>query len=75
MDVPLALALACIPTFAVASGVPLVSLTVQGETLSTTLPGAVVALKDHGMYSLAILVAATTLLAPAVQILSTRGPS
>jgi paraquat-inducible protein A len=71
IDLPLAMALACIPMFFIANGFPLVSLSIQGETVSTTLPGAIVALQEHGMVALAILVFATTLLAPAIQILST----
>ncbi len=69
-DIPLAIALACIPTFVIANGFPLVSLSIQGETVSTTLPGAAIALKQHGMVALAVLVLGTTLLAPALQILS-----
>ncbi len=69
-DVPLAIALACIPTFLIANAFPLVSLSVQGATISTTLPRAALALKNHGMTALAILVSVTALLAPAVQIVS-----
>jgi len=72
-DLPLALALACIPTFLIAVGFPLVSMNVQGATVATTLPGAIVALFRHGMAFLAFVVFVTTLLAPAAQLLFLAG--
>lgn len=67
-DWPLALAIAAAEMFILANVFPLVSLDLNGETLSTTLPQAVWTLYQHDMASLAALVFFTTLLAPAIQI-------
>lgn len=70
IDRPLALALACAQVFVLASAFPLVSMSVHGDAISTSMPGAVWALYLHHMGALALLVFVTTLLAPAVQIVS-----
>ncbi len=67
-DWPMALAIAAAETFVLANVFPLVSLDLNGETLSTTLPQAVWALYQHDMAALAALVFFTTLLAPAIQL-------
>ncbi len=67
-DRPLALTIAAAETFVLANVFPLVSLDLNGETVSTTLPQAVWALYQHDMASLAALVFFTTLLAPATQL-------
>jgi paraquat-inducible protein A len=70
IDRPLALALTCAQVFVLANVFPLVSMNVQGDTISTTMPRAVWALHQHHMTGLAALVLVTTLLAPAIQIAS-----
>jgi paraquat-inducible protein A len=67
-DRPLALVIAAAQAFVLANVFPLVSMDLNGETLSTTLPQAVWALYQHDMASLAALVFFTTLLAPAIQL-------
>ena len=70
IDRPLALALTCAQVFVLANVFPLVSMNVQGDTISTTMPRAVWALHQHHMTGLALLVLVTTLLAPGIQIAS-----
>jgi len=70
IDRPLALALTCAQVFVLANVFPLVSMNVQGDTISTTMPRAVWALYQHHMAGLALLVLVTTLLAPGIQIAS-----
>jgi paraquat-inducible protein A len=70
IDRPLALALTCAQVFVLANVFPLVSMNVQGDTISTTMPRAVWALHQHDMTGLALLVLLTTLLAPGIQIAS-----
>ena len=59
---PLALALACAEVFVLANVFPLVCLSVQGDTFSTTMPRAAWVLYQHDMAPLAVLVFVTTLL-------------
>lgn len=47
---------------------PLVALTLGGQRRETTLGGAAVALATHGMPLLAVLVAATAVIAPGIEI-------
>ena len=68
VDRPLALAVASAQVFVLANVFPLVSMSVQGEIVSTTLPRAVWTLYQQHMALLAVLVLVTTLLAPAIQI-------
>jgi paraquat-inducible protein A len=68
IDRPLALALTCALVFLLANVCPLVSMSVHGDTISTTMPQAVWALHQHDMTALALLVLLTTLLAPGIQI-------
>jgi paraquat-inducible protein A len=68
IDRPLALALTCAQVFVLANVFPLVSMNVQGDAISTTMPRAVWALHQHHMTGLALLVLLTTLLAPGIQI-------
>jgi len=66
------LALAVLLTAAILSAVmnyfPLVTMHVQGVTRATTLSGAALALGQHGMLPLGLLVFATTVLGPIVEI-------
>ena len=64
----MALALTCAQVFVLANVFPLVSMNLQGDTISTTMPRAVWALHQHHMTGLALLVFLTTCLAPGLQI-------
>ncbi|MDB5986206.1 MAG: Paraquat-inducible protein [Nevskia sp.] len=70
LDLSLALSIAAAQVFLLANTFPLVSMEVQGEIQSTTLPQAVVALYKHHSVPLAVLVFVTTMLAPAIEIAS-----
>jgi paraquat-inducible protein A len=63
------LAIACLIVFIIANAFPIVQIEVQGMRSSTTLLGAVVALSNDGMLSVAVLVLATTMLFPLMQLL------
>lgn len=63
-----ALALAAAILFAVVNLFPIVSLDAQGIVTSATLPGSAHALHEAGMDSVALLVFATTVLMPALQL-------
>ena len=62
------LALACLVVFFIANFFPIVQIEVQGIRSSTTLMGAVLALGRDGMFSVAVLVLATTMLFPLAQL-------
>jgi len=66
----LALTTAAAILFVLANAFPIVSLDAQGHRSSTTLFGTVRTLHDQGMSSVAMLVFATTILMPAVQLAS-----
>jgi paraquat-inducible protein A len=68
-DLPLALAVTAAFALMLALAFPLVTLNVQPEAVSTTLPDTVRALWRADMPLLAVLVAATTLAVPALEIL------
>ncbi|MBP0597785.1 paraquat-inducible protein A [Herbaspirillum sp. LeCh32-8] len=55
--------------FVIANAFPIVSIELQGLSSDTTLFGAVLALARDGMSEVALLVAATTLLFPLIQML------
>lgn len=55
--------------FVIANAFPIVTIELQGLTNDTTLAGAVLALARDGMSEVALLVAATTLLFPLIQML------
>jgi paraquat-inducible protein A len=63
------LAIACLIVFIIANSFPIVQIEVQGMRSSTTLLGAVIALSRDGMVSVAVLVLATTMLFPLLQLL------
>jgi paraquat-inducible protein A len=63
------LALACLIVFVIANIFPIVQIEVQGIRSATTLFGAVVALSNEGMQPVAVLVLATTMLFPFMQLL------
>ncbi|HEY4072494.1 MAG TPA: paraquat-inducible protein A [Herbaspirillum sp.] len=63
------LTIACLIVFIIANSFPIVQIEIQGIRSSTTLIGAVFALSNDGMLSVALLVLATTLLFPLLQLL------
>ena len=63
------LTVACLIVFIIANSFPIVQIEVQGIRNSTTLLGAVYALGKDGMLSVAMLVLATTMLFPLLQLL------
>ena len=63
------LAFACLIVFIIANSFPIVQIEVQGIRSSTTLLGAVMALSRDGMVPVAVLVLATTMLFPLLQLL------
>ncbi|WP_225785458.1 paraquat-inducible protein A [Xenophilus sp. Marseille-Q4582] len=64
----LPLAVACLILFAIANLFPIVEIELQGLRSQTTLSGAVVTLAGEGMSVVALLVLATTLLFPLLQL-------
>jgi paraquat-inducible protein A len=64
----LPLTVACLILFAIANLFPIVEIELQGLSSETTLAGAVVALSAEGMSPVALLVLATTLLFPLLQL-------
>jgi len=64
----LPLAVACLILFAIANLFPIVEIELQGMHSRTTLAGAVVTLAGEGMSMVAMLVLATTLLFPLLQL-------
>lgn len=64
----LPLTVACLILFAIANLFPIVEIELQGLTSQTTLAGAVVALSSEGMSPVALLVLATTILFPLMQL-------
>jgi paraquat-inducible protein A len=67
-ETALAIAAAAAQLWILMNVFPLVSLTLGGQRRQTTLSGAAVALATHGMPLLALLVAATAVIAPGVEI-------
>jgi paraquat-inducible protein A len=63
------LTVACLIVFVIANCFPIVQIEVQGMRSATTLMGAVIALGRDGMPSVAVLVLATTMLFPLLQLL------
>lgn len=68
LDFPLAFALAGAVVFVLMWFFPLLSLSLQGPVVDTTLPGAVGALYRQGLWALTILVAWAALIAPGLMI-------
>ncbi|GAB3629900.1 paraquat-inducible protein A [Pandoraea terrae] len=66
----LALTLGCLIVFAIANAFPIVELDVQGIVTQTTLVGAAYALLHEGMWLVALLVFATTVLFPLGHLLA-----
>lgn len=64
----LPLAVACLILFAIANLFPIVEISLQGLRSQTTLAGAVLTLAGEGMQVVALLVLATTLLFPLLQL-------
>lgn len=64
----LPLAVACLILFAIANLFPIVEIELQGLRSQTTLAGAVLTLAGEGMSVVALLVLATTLLFPLLQL-------
>ena len=64
----LPLTVACLILFAIANLFPIVEIELQGLSSETTLVGAVIALTTEGMSPVALLVLATTLLFPLLQL-------
>ncbi|WP_431276567.1 paraquat-inducible protein A [Variovorax ureilyticus] len=64
----LPLTVACLILFTIANLFPIVEIELQGLTSETTLAGAVVALSSEGMSPVALLVLATTILFPLLQL-------
>ena len=70
IDRTLAYALAAAMLFLVANLFPIFSIEMQGDRSAITLFGAVLSIWDQDMKSISLLVLSTTILAPAVEILS-----
>jgi len=70
VDRALALTLAAMVLFAVANAFPIVGLSVNGDLVETTLFGAVSTLYRDGMWPIAGLVLATTLLMPLLDMVA-----
>ncbi|WP_137718381.1 paraquat-inducible protein A [Methylobacillus flagellatus] len=66
----LPLTIASLILFVMANGFPIVEIELQGLSSQTTLFGAVLALNDGGMTLVALLVLATTILFPLMQLLT-----
>jgi len=64
----LPLTVACLIMFAIANLFPIVEIELQGLRSQTTLAGAVIALSAEGMSVVALLVLATTILFPFLQL-------
>lgn len=63
------LAITCLIVFIIANSFPIVQIEMQGIRSDTTLMGAVMALSNEGMFSVAMLVLGTTMLFPLLQLL------
>jgi paraquat-inducible protein A len=70
LDTPLALTLSCLILFLVANAYPLLTLNIKGLTHETTLSGAALALYRADMAPLAAVVWITSVLGPALIIVS-----
>jgi len=64
----LPLTVACLILFVIANCFPIVAIELQGLTSRTTLVGAVIALSSEGMSPVALLVLATTIFFPLLQL-------
>lgn len=69
-DTAIALAVSALALFILANVYPLVAMTVSGSTRMTTLIGAAEAFYEQGYGVLAVLVAFTAVLVPAIQVLT-----
>jgi len=69
-DGVLALAIAGLILLVLANSFPLAALSVQGQSVETTLPDAITALWSRDLRLLAVLVAFTTIIAPAAELLA-----
>ncbi len=69
-DTAIALAVSALALFILANVYPLVAMTVSGSTRMTTLIGAAEAFYEQGYGVLAVLVAFTAILVPAIQVLT-----
>jgi len=69
-DGVLALAIAGLILLVLANSFPLAALSVQGQSIETTLPDAIAALWSRDLRLLAALVAFTTIIAPAAELLA-----
>jgi paraquat-inducible protein A len=67
----LAFTLAAMVTFVIANMFPIVGLRFNGQVIETTLFGAASTLYDEKMYSIAVLVFCTTILAPLLEMTAT----
>jgi paraquat-inducible protein A len=70
IDTAIALAASALVLYCLSNAYPLVAIHASGETRSATLSGAALALYDQGHAALALLVFATTVVSPLVQIIS-----
>jgi paraquat-inducible protein A len=68
LDRALAWTLGAIALYLVANSLPIAALEVRGQHTQTTLLGAVMALREQGMWPVATLVFVTTILAPGVEL-------
>jgi paraquat-inducible protein A len=68
LEMTLALMLAGAVLFAMSNVFPLMSLELQGRTVTETLPGMIAALHDAGMTSVALLVFVTLILMPSLEM-------
>jgi paraquat-inducible protein A len=69
-DTAIALAATALVLFILANVYPLVAMTVNGSTRMTTLSGAAQAFYEQGYGALAVLVAFTAVIVPAIQVLT-----
>jgi paraquat-inducible protein A len=70
LDRPLAYILAAFVLFLISNTFPVVGLSVRGELIQATLLGAVVGIYEDGVWPIALLVLATTVIAPLVNIIA-----
>jgi paraquat-inducible protein A len=68
LDRALAWTLGAIALYLIANSLPIAALEVRGQHTETTLLGAVMALRQQGMWPVATLVFVTTILAPGVEL-------
>ena len=73
LGVVLAFSITGLVLFAIAATLPLLSLRLAGQERVTTLPGLPVGFENQGLWQLAVVVSATTLIAPLAKLLLTAG--